>query len=88
MPVFEITLAARDGRAETVTIEDDRDLERIAMALVDNGFIATQEVRVISTGIEYQGRTNEYSAVEPVGQIALFSNSVTAIRQLELPAEG
>lgn len=87
MPVFEVTVSTSADHRETVTVQDDRDLEKFSMALVDNGFVATQEAKVIRTGIEYQGRTNEYSAVEPVGQIALFVGSVIFVRQLELPTE-
>lgn len=87
MPVFEVSIAAPGAQIETVTVRDERDLEKLAVSLVDNGFVATEEVRVIRTGVEYEGRTNEYSAVEPVGEIALLANNVLFVRQLELPTE-
>lgn len=87
MPVFEVTVSTAGANVETVTIQDERDLAKLSMALVDNGFVATEEVKVVWTGIEYQGHTDQYTAIEPVGQIALFSASVVLVRQLDLPAE-
>lgn len=84
MQVFEVSIAIPGQAAETLTIQDERSLDKLSTALVDNGFITTEEVRVVWTGIEYQGRTNEYSAVEPVGEIALYAGSVLFIRRLEL----
>ncbi|AKR55322.1 hypothetical protein GCM10011321_14150 [Youhaiella tibetensis] len=86
MPVFEVNIAIPGQPVQPVIVQDERDLERFSVALVENGFVATQEVRVIWTGVEYEGRHSEYSAVEPVGAISIVAGSVLFIRRLELPA--
>jgi len=87
MPVYEVNIAVPGREVQTVTIQDERELERLSLALADDGYIAAEEVRIVWTGVEYEGRKGEYSALEQVGRIAVLANNVLFVRQLEVSVE-